>query len=315
MPNSPRFLLSRGRDAEALQALAWLRGADADIRWEFQQIQDNVQRQVREARVPSPPPASLPAPVPPAVCGRGLSEPRLLLLGNWDASVATSRCHGLTQSSASGSLPWPTTDPGAWHPGRVPWPVPWPGLFPGEGKRESLPRSVQPRAGWCPLAGGPGPLSTGLVSPEQPHVVGRGPGPPRVPAHLHRRAHALPAAADGHHARAGLPSACLQQHGGAAGESHGPPASVARTGAGTAGAGNCVCARCLFSEQPLHAKHVLYSKTHRVTEKTSVSTRRPRGPRTSVQSPCLSLRGATSPPDLSFLACRVEITCAWLRGR
>ncbi|XP_053774928.1 solute carrier family 2, facilitated glucose transporter member 6 isoform X4 [Desmodus rotundus] len=94
MPNSPRFLLSRGRDAEALQALAWLRGADADIRWEFQQIQDNVQR--------------------------------------------------------------------------------------------------------------------------QPHVVGRGPGPPRVPAHLHRRAHALPAAADGHHARAGLPSACLQQHGGAA---------------------------------------------------------------------------------------------------
>ncbi|XP_066111915.1 solute carrier family 2, facilitated glucose transporter member 6 isoform X2 [Saccopteryx bilineata] len=45
MPNSPRFLLSRGRDAEALRALAWLRGADADIRWEFQQIQDNVQRQ------------------------------------------------------------------------------------------------------------------------------------------------------------------------------------------------------------------------------------------------------------------------------
>ncbi|KAM5259481.1 solute carrier family 2, facilitated glucose transporter member 6 isoform 2-T4 [Hipposideros larvatus] len=45
MPNSPRFLLSRGRDVEALQALAWLRGANADIRWEFQQIQDNVQRQ------------------------------------------------------------------------------------------------------------------------------------------------------------------------------------------------------------------------------------------------------------------------------
>lgn len=48
MPNSPRFLLSRGRDAEALRALAWLRGADTDIRWEFSQIQDNVQRQVRE---------------------------------------------------------------------------------------------------------------------------------------------------------------------------------------------------------------------------------------------------------------------------
>ncbi|MBW02538.1 Solute carrier family 2, facilitated glucose transporter member 6, partial [Eschrichtius robustus] len=45
MPNSPRFLLSRGRDSEALQALAWLRGADADIRWEFEQIQNNVRRQ------------------------------------------------------------------------------------------------------------------------------------------------------------------------------------------------------------------------------------------------------------------------------
>lgn len=46
MPSSPRYLLSKGRDAEALRALAWLRGAHADIRWEFQQIQDNVQRQV-----------------------------------------------------------------------------------------------------------------------------------------------------------------------------------------------------------------------------------------------------------------------------
>lgn len=47
MPNSPRFLLSRGRDGEALRALSWLRGAQADVRWEFQQIQDNVRRQVR----------------------------------------------------------------------------------------------------------------------------------------------------------------------------------------------------------------------------------------------------------------------------
>ncbi|XP_027470245.1 solute carrier family 2, facilitated glucose transporter member 6 isoform X1 [Zalophus californianus] len=45
MPNSPRFLLSRGRDTEALRALAWLRGADTDVRWEFQQIQDNIRRQ------------------------------------------------------------------------------------------------------------------------------------------------------------------------------------------------------------------------------------------------------------------------------
>ncbi|XP_069333170.1 solute carrier family 2, facilitated glucose transporter member 6 isoform X2 [Eulemur rufifrons] len=45
MPNSPRFLLSRGKDEEALQALAWLRGADADVQWEFEQIQDNIRRQ------------------------------------------------------------------------------------------------------------------------------------------------------------------------------------------------------------------------------------------------------------------------------
>lgn len=48
MPNSPRFLLSRGRDEEALRALAWLRGTDADVHWEFEQIQDNVRRQVQE---------------------------------------------------------------------------------------------------------------------------------------------------------------------------------------------------------------------------------------------------------------------------
>ncbi|XP_037653315.1 solute carrier family 2, facilitated glucose transporter member 6 [Choloepus didactylus] len=45
VPNSPRFLLSRGREEEAWQALAWLRGADADVRWEFEQIRDNVQTQ------------------------------------------------------------------------------------------------------------------------------------------------------------------------------------------------------------------------------------------------------------------------------
>uniref|UniRef100_A0A2K5TN87 Solute carrier family 2 member 6 n=1 Tax=Macaca fascicularis TaxID=9541 RepID=A0A2K5TN87_MACFA len=57
MPNSPRFLLSRGRDEEALRALAWLRGTDADVHWEFEQIQDNVRRQSSrvswaEARAP-----------------------------------------------------------------------------------------------------------------------------------------------------------------------------------------------------------------------------------------------------------------------
>ncbi|XP_011820767.1 PREDICTED: solute carrier family 2, facilitated glucose transporter member 6 isoform X3 [Mandrillus leucophaeus] len=57
MPNSPRFLLSRGRDEEALRALTWLRGTDADVHWEFEQIQDNVRRQSSrvswaEARAP-----------------------------------------------------------------------------------------------------------------------------------------------------------------------------------------------------------------------------------------------------------------------
>ncbi|XP_031225334.1 solute carrier family 2, facilitated glucose transporter member 6 isoform X2 [Mastomys coucha] len=44
MPNSPRFLLSKSRDEEALQALTWLR-ADSEVHWEFEQIQDNVRRQ------------------------------------------------------------------------------------------------------------------------------------------------------------------------------------------------------------------------------------------------------------------------------
>lgn len=46
MPNSPRFLLSKSRDEEALQALIWLR-ADSEVHWEFEQIQDNVRRQVK----------------------------------------------------------------------------------------------------------------------------------------------------------------------------------------------------------------------------------------------------------------------------
>ncbi|XP_006900624.1 PREDICTED: solute carrier family 2, facilitated glucose transporter member 6 isoform X2 [Elephantulus edwardii] len=45
MPNSPRFLLSKGRDEEAMRALVWLRGPHTDVRWEFAQIQDNVQQQ------------------------------------------------------------------------------------------------------------------------------------------------------------------------------------------------------------------------------------------------------------------------------
>lgn len=81
MPSSPRFLLSKGRDAEALWALAWLRGAHADIRWEFQQIQDNVQRQV-------------------CVCGAtaecGCSQPLRAWVpfpGEWGTSSPTAWCH------------------------------------------------------------------------------------------------------------------------------------------------------------------------------------------------------------------------------
>lgn len=72
MPNSPRFLLSRGRDAEALRALAWLRGADTDIRWEFEQIRDNVRRQVWDGGRTAPCGCSQPL---------GLSEPGLFFPG------------------------------------------------------------------------------------------------------------------------------------------------------------------------------------------------------------------------------------------
>ncbi|KAI2554494.1 SLC2A6 isoform 5, partial [Pan troglodytes] len=35
-------LYALGKDEEALRALAWLRGTDVDVHWEFEQIQDNV---------------------------------------------------------------------------------------------------------------------------------------------------------------------------------------------------------------------------------------------------------------------------------
>lgn len=60
MPNSPRFLLSKSRDEEALQALIWLR-ADSEVHWEFEQIQDNVRRQVKHVwyRLVGPQPRKL----------------------------------------------------------------------------------------------------------------------------------------------------------------------------------------------------------------------------------------------------------------
>lgn len=47
MPNSPRFLLSQGKDDEARGSLRWLRGRDTDYAREYEQIKDSVRQQVR----------------------------------------------------------------------------------------------------------------------------------------------------------------------------------------------------------------------------------------------------------------------------
>ncbi|XP_074465491.1 solute carrier family 2, facilitated glucose transporter member 6 isoform X3 [Larus michahellis] len=48
MPNSPRFLLSQGKDDEALRSLCWLRGRDTDYAREYEQIKDSVRKQKPE---------------------------------------------------------------------------------------------------------------------------------------------------------------------------------------------------------------------------------------------------------------------------
>ncbi|KAM6431136.1 solute carrier family 2, facilitated glucose transporter member 6 isoform 1-T1 [Liasis olivaceus] len=45
MPDSPRFLISKGKEDEALGALQWLRGKDVDFWWEYEQIKASVQEQ------------------------------------------------------------------------------------------------------------------------------------------------------------------------------------------------------------------------------------------------------------------------------
>ncbi|XP_069842025.1 solute carrier family 2, facilitated glucose transporter member 6 [Dendropsophus ebraccatus] len=42
MPDSPRFLISKGKDEKALQALVWLRGPNTAYRAEFQRIKESV---------------------------------------------------------------------------------------------------------------------------------------------------------------------------------------------------------------------------------------------------------------------------------
>lgn len=104
------------------------------------------------------------------------------------------------------------------------------GLSPGLGclleeGRSLCPAPCSPGQGGTCWRGWPSPLSRCFVSLEQPHVVGRGPGPPHVPPHRHCRVHALPTAADGHHTHPRLPAAHIQQHGCPAGEP-GPTCAV-----------------------------------------------------------------------------------------
>uniref|UniRef100_A0A8B9CX90 Solute carrier family 2 member 6 n=1 Tax=Anser brachyrhynchus TaxID=132585 RepID=A0A8B9CX90_9AVES len=55
MPNSPRFLLSQGKEDEALQSLCWLRGKDTDYAREYEQIKDSVRnRRVSCAEIKDP---------------------------------------------------------------------------------------------------------------------------------------------------------------------------------------------------------------------------------------------------------------------
>ncbi|XP_053138486.1 solute carrier family 2, facilitated glucose transporter member 6 [Hemicordylus capensis] len=45
MPYSPRFLISKGKEDDAISALIWLRGKDVDYWWEYEQIKATVNQQ------------------------------------------------------------------------------------------------------------------------------------------------------------------------------------------------------------------------------------------------------------------------------
>ncbi|XP_074871632.1 solute carrier family 2, facilitated glucose transporter member 6 [Carettochelys insculpta] len=45
MPDSPRFLIAKGKDEEALRVLRWLRGPNADFYREFEQMKESVRQQ------------------------------------------------------------------------------------------------------------------------------------------------------------------------------------------------------------------------------------------------------------------------------
>uniref|UniRef100_H3AT68 Solute carrier family 2, facilitated glucose transporter member 8 n=1 Tax=Latimeria chalumnae TaxID=7897 RepID=H3AT68_LATCH len=48
MPESPRFLLSKERGVEALRSLSWLRGPNANCRFEYQQIEESLSSQASQ---------------------------------------------------------------------------------------------------------------------------------------------------------------------------------------------------------------------------------------------------------------------------
>lgn len=156
------------------------------------------------------------------------------------ADARACRDLGLHKSALSHRL---IQEPGVWA--RVPQPVRgvdslWAqGLSWGKGGGSPPPNPMQPKAGWCLLEGlaqRPQPSGSFLFL-EHPHVVGRGPEPPHVPAHPHRLADALPAAADGRHAHPGLPAAHLREHCRPAGES---PAWAPRRPSPTAAGQGCM---------------------------------------------------------------------------
>uniref|UniRef100_A0A8C6ZWT9 Solute carrier family 2 member 6 n=1 Tax=Nothoprocta perdicaria TaxID=30464 RepID=A0A8C6ZWT9_NOTPE len=54
MPNSPRFLLSQGKEDEALASLCWLRGKDTDYAQEYEQIKDSMRKRISCAEIKHP---------------------------------------------------------------------------------------------------------------------------------------------------------------------------------------------------------------------------------------------------------------------
>lgn len=50
MPDSPRFLIAKGKTDRALKALEWLRGPNTAYRDEFKRIEDGLMNKVLQAK-------------------------------------------------------------------------------------------------------------------------------------------------------------------------------------------------------------------------------------------------------------------------